>query len=86
MIKKLISTQGNDYFSHQRLHLTAINNKNKQMKTTSIIFALVIVLPLILVMYSILAKDKQKSKLGMLVVGITFIVAIVISYYVNRNK
>lgn len=56
------------------------------MKTTSIIFALVIVLPLILVMYSILAKDKQKSKLGMLVVGITFIVAIIISYYVNRNK
>lgn len=56
------------------------------MKSTSIIFGLVIVVPLIIVMFSIIAKDKQKSKLGMVVVAVTFIVAIVVSYYVNRNK
>jgi hypothetical protein len=56
------------------------------MKSTSIIFGLLIVIPLIIAIYSIVLKDKQKGKLGMLVVGVTFIVAIIISYYVNRNK
>ena len=56
------------------------------MKSTSLIFAFVIVVPLIFVIYSIVLKDKQKGKLGALIVGITFIVAIIVSYYVNRNK
>ncbi|MBC7913421.1 MAG: hypothetical protein H7Y07_04790 [Pyrinomonadaceae bacterium] len=56
------------------------------MKSTSLIFALVIVIPLIIAMYAIVLKDKRKSKLGLLIVGVTFIVAIVISYYVNRGK
>lgn len=56
------------------------------MKTTSLIFGLLIVVPLIIVIYSIVLKDKKNGKLGALVVGITFIVAILISYYVNRTK
>ena len=56
------------------------------MGITSLIFGLFIVVPLIFVIYSIILKDKQKGKLGALVVGVTFIVAIIISYYVNRNK
>ena len=56
------------------------------MGITSLIFGLVIVLPLIFVIYSIILKDKQNGKLGAVVVGIIFIAAIVISYYVNRNK
>jgi hypothetical protein len=56
------------------------------MKSTSIIFALVIVVPLIIAIYAIVLKDKKQGKLGLLVVSITFIVAIIISYYVNRNK
>ncbi|MBC8054301.1 MAG: hypothetical protein H7Y13_14670 [Sphingobacteriaceae bacterium] len=56
------------------------------MKITSLIFGLVFVVPLIIVIYSIVLKDKQKGKLGALVVGVIFVMAIIISYYVNRNK
>jgi hypothetical protein len=56
------------------------------MKSTSLIFAFVIVVPLIFALYSIVLKDKQKGKIGAIVIGITFIVAIIISYYVNKDK
>ena len=56
------------------------------MGITSLIFGLVFVVPLIFVMYSIILKDKQNGKLGAVVLGVIFIVAIIISYYVNKNK
>lgn len=56
------------------------------MKTTSLIFGLVIVIPLIIAIYAIVLKDKKQGKLGALIIGVIFIVAIIISYYVNRNK
>ena len=56
------------------------------MKSTSLIFALVMVVPLMIAFYYIILKDKQKGKLGFLITGIIFLAAIIISYYVNRNK
>ena len=53
---------------------------------TTIIFALVFVIPLIVFLSSLIWKDKGARKIGMAVLIAMVLLAVIVAYFVNRGK
>ncbi|WP_207427714.1 hypothetical protein [Pedobacter sp. SYSU D00535] len=56
------------------------------MSFVTILFALVFVIPLLVFIFSIIWKDKDKRKIGALVIAVLVVFAIIVASIVNRGK
>lgn len=56
------------------------------MSFGTIVFGLVFVIPLIAFVLSIVWKDKNTRKLGVLVIAALVIFAVIVAYFANKDK
>ena len=56
------------------------------MSFGTIVFALVFVIPLIAFLLFLVSKDKQTRKIGVCVIAALVIFAVIVAYFVNKDK